>query len=138
MALEFLPGTGIPDLERTLQIVEAVGAPNLGVALDTWHWARSRASLADLRALPPGIIRDFQISDRSARQDALPDSVQWGRLLPGEGALPLAEIIRIVHTNAPQITLNAEIFSEELQARPPAEAAGDVARALRHVLEAVP
>lgn len=134
VALEFLPGTGIPDLERTLRLIEAVGAGNLGIALDTWHWARSRASLADLRALPPGIIRDFQISDRAAAQDALPDSVQWGRLIPGEGAQPLAEIVRIVHANAPQITLNAEIFSEALQARPPAEAAREVAQALRRLV----
>lgn len=137
VALEFLPGTGIPDLERSLRIIEAVGASNLGIALDTWHWARSRASLADLRALPPGIIKDFQISDRSAAQDTLPDSVQWGRLLPGDGVLPLAEIVRIVRANAPQITLNAEIFSEELQARPPAEAAYDIARSLRRLVEAV-
>lgn len=134
VALEFLPGTGIPDLERTVRIVEAVGAENLGIALDTWHWARSRATLDDLRALPPGILRDFQISDRSARQDALPDSVQWGRLLPGEGVLPLAEIVRIVRANSPRLTLNAEIFSEALQARPPAEAARDVARALRRLV----
>lgn len=137
VALEFLPGTGIPDLERTLRILEAVGAANLGIALDTWHWARSRASLADLRALSPGIIRAFQISDRSAQQDALPDSVQWGRLLPGEGAQPLAEIVAIVHANAPQITLDAEIFSEALQARPPAEAARDVARSMRRLVEVV-
>lgn len=137
VALEFLPGTGIPDLERALRIVEQVAAPNLGIALDTWHWARCGASLADLRALPPGVLKDFQISDRAADQDARPDSVQWGRLLPGEGALPLVEIVRAVHANAPELTLNAEIFSESLQAQPPAEAAAAVARALRGLIARV-
>ncbi|MBK7949775.1 MAG: sugar phosphate isomerase/epimerase [Deltaproteobacteria bacterium] len=137
VALEFLPGTGIPDLERAVRILESVGASNLGIALDTWHWARSRASLADLRALPPGAIADFQISDRSAAQDTLPDSVQWGRLLPGEGVLPLAEIVGIVLANAPQLTLNAEIFSEARQAQSPAEAARDIARALKQLVGAL-
>jgi sugar phosphate isomerase/epimerase len=134
VALEFLPGTGIPDLERALRIVETVSAPNLGIAVDTWHWARSRASLADLRALPKGVIKDFQISDRAADQDEKPDSEQWGRLLPGEGAQPLAEIARIVHANAPELTANAEIFSALLQARSAEAAAQDIAASLAGAL----
>jgi sugar phosphate isomerase/epimerase len=134
VALEFLPGTGIPDLERALRIVEAVAASNLGITLDTWHWARIGGTLADIRALAPGVIKDFQLSDRAANQGALPDSEQWGRLLPGEGALPLAEIIRAVHANAAELTVNAEIFSEELQQREPDDAARAIAEALDRVL----
>lgn len=137
VALEFLPGTGIPDLERALRLVERVGAPNLGITLDTWHWARTRATLAEVRALPKGVLKDFQISDRSAQQDAEPDSEQWGRLLPGEGVLPLAEIVDAVHANAPELTLNAEIFSQVLHAKPPAEAARAVARALSRIVAAL-
>lgn len=134
VALEFLPGTGIPDLERALRIVEAVAAPNLGITLDTWHWARTRGTLADIRALAPGVIKDFQVSDRAANQDALPDSEQWGRLLPGEGVLPLAQIIRAVRANAPDLAVNAEIFSEELQQREPNDAAHAIAQALGRVM----
>ena len=134
LALEFLPGTGIPDLERALRIVGAVGAPNLGITLDTWHWARIGATLADIGALAPGVIKDFQLSDRAANQGALPDSEQWGRLLPGDGALPLAQIIRAVHANAPDLTVNAEIFSEELRQREPQDAARTIAEALGRVL----
>lgn len=134
VALEFLPGTGIPDLERALRIVEQVAAPNLGIALDTWHFARTHASLADLHALPRGVLKDFQISDRAADQDAKPDSEQWGRLLPGEGALPLVEIVRAVRANAPELTLDAEIFSAALQAKPAAEAARNVAQSLRRLV----
>ena len=134
VALEFLPGTGIPDLERALRIVEAVHAPNLGLTLDTWHWARTGATLADIRALAPGVVKDFQLSDRAANQDALPDSEQWGRLLPDEGVLPLADIIRAVHANAPDLTVNAEIFSEELQQRDPHDAARAIAQALGRVM----
>jgi len=138
VALEFLPGTGIPDLERGLRIVEATAAANLGIALDTWHWARTRATLADVRALAPGMIKDFQLSDRAADQDVQPDSEQFGRLVPGEGAMPLAELIATVHANAPDLTANVEAFSHELQAMEPAAAAARIAAGLRRVMELPP
>jgi sugar phosphate isomerase/epimerase len=134
VALEFLPGTGIPDIERALRIVAATGAANIGIALDTWHWARCRATLADIRALPAGIIKDFQISDRAADQDTLPDEEQFGRLVPGAGALPLVEIIRAVHANAPELTVNAEVFSRQLLQQEPGAAARQIAAGLRGVL----
>ena len=133
VALEFLPGTGIPDIERALRIVEALHAPNLGITLDSWHWARCGGALADIRALPPGTIKDFQISDRAADQHLRPDSDQWGRLVPGRGALPLAELIHTALANAPELTLNAEIFSHELQSRDPDAVAREVAAALRAI-----
>jgi sugar phosphate isomerase/epimerase len=137
VALEFLPGTGIPDIERALRITEQTGAPNLGIALDTWHWARLRATLDDIRALPPGMIKDFQLSDRAADEDTRPDSIQWGRLVPGEGAAPLAEIIRAVQANAPGMSLNAEVFSQELQALAPQLAAARIAQGLRRIIAAI-
>jgi len=137
VALEFLPGTGIPDIERALRITEQAGAPNLGITLDTWHWARCRSTLADIRALPPGMIKEFQLSDRAADEDTRPDSIQWGRLVPGEGAAPLVEIIRAVQANAPGMSLNAEVFSQELQALAPQLAAARIAQGLRRIIAAI-
>ncbi len=137
VALEFLPGTGIPDIERALRITEQTGASNLGIALDTWHWARCRATLGDIRALPPGVIKDVQLSDRAADEDTRPDSIQWGRLVPGEGTAPLAEIIRAVQANAPGMSLNAEVFSRELQALTPQRAAARIAQGLRRIIAAI-
>lgn len=134
VALEFLPGTGIPDMERVVRIVEATGAPNLGMAFDTWHWARLRGTLDDIRALPKGIIKEFQINDRAAHQNDLPDSDQWGRLVPGEGALPLVEIIRAVWDNAPGLPPNVEVFSKDLQAMEPDAAARRIATPLRAIV----
>jgi len=135
VALEFLPGTGIPDLARAREIVEQVGARNLGICLDTWHWARSRASVADVRALPKGMVKDFQVSDRAADEYLRPDSEQWGRLVPGEGVLPLVELVLAVRANAPELTANAEVFSHLLQGMEPADAARLVSRGLGRVLD---
>jgi sugar phosphate isomerase/epimerase len=137
VALEFLPGTGIPDIARALRITEAVGAPNLGITLDTWHWARSGATLADVRALPAGIIKDCQVSDRAADEHTRPDSMQWGRLVPGEGAAPLVELLRAVQANAPGLSANAEVFSQELQALAPQLAAARIAEGLGRIIAAI-
>ncbi len=137
VALEFLPGTGIPDIERALRISEQVAARNIGITLDTWHWARCRATLDDVRALPPGSIKDFQLSDRAADEDSRPDSMQWGRLVPGEGAAPLLELIRAVQANAPGLSINAEVFSQELQALAPQVAAERIAKGLGRIISAI-
>lgn len=134
VALEFLPGTGMPDMERVLRIVEATGAPNLGMTFDTWHWARCRGTLEDIHALPKGIIKDFQINDRAANQNELPDSEQYGRLVPGQGALPLIDIIRAVRNNAPELPASVEVFSHELQALDADTAAAEIAAGMRRVI----
>ena len=94
-------------------------------------------TLADARALPPGSIKEFQLSDRAADENSRVDSVQWGRLVPGEGAAPLAELIRAVQANAPGLSLNAEVFSQELQALPPQVAAARIAAGLRRIIASI-
>ena len=132
VSLEFLPGTGIPDIPRAMDIITATAAPNLGITIDTWHMARTGATPAEIRALPKGIIRDFHISDRAADQDIESDS--FGRRLPGEGDQALGEIIDAVLENAPGMAISAEIFSHDLQNQPPREAARKIAQALQRVV----
>jgi sugar phosphate isomerase/epimerase len=134
IGLEFLPGTGIPDLPSANRISEAIGLPNIGVTVDTWHLARSRGTADDIRRLPPGRIKSFQISDRAADENNKPDEEMWNRLIPGEGALPLKEIIELVIGNNPHIGIDAEIFSKDLKQRPADETASRVAQALRQYL----
>ncbi len=134
VGLEFLPGTGIPNLGTALRIAEAVDRANIGVTVDTWHLARSGGTVADLRALPSGVIKGFHLSDRAADEHTRPDSEAWGRLLPGAGALPLREIIDVVLANNPWLAIDVEIFSHALRALPDDETARRVAHATRAVL----
>jgi hypothetical protein len=39
-----------------------------------------------------------------------------GRKMPGEGQLPLAELVEAALTNSPGITIEAEVFNDELRA----------------------
>ena len=95
------------------------------------------ATLADVRALPPGSIKEFQLSDRAADEDSRPDSIQWGRLVPGEGAAPLAELIRAVQANNPGLPANAEVFSQELQTLTAEVAAARIATGLGRIIAAL-
>ncbi|GAB3158261.1 sugar phosphate isomerase/epimerase [Micromonospora sonneratiae] len=82
-----------------------------GVLVDALHLLRSGGTAADVATTDPVLLPVAQLCDATARVGAPPpDAVaargqsadvpplQWearvGRLLPGEGALPLAEVVR--------------------------------------------
>jgi sugar phosphate isomerase/epimerase len=133
LTLEFLPESAIPDLATAQRIVTAVGAANLGMMLDTWHFART-GTLAQLAALPQGLISALQISDRRAPPPGTVYTPMGGRLLPGEGELPLVPMLRGLLGRDPGLTVGVEVFSDELRALPPAEIAARVAVSTRSVL----
>ncbi|WP_051265081.1 sugar phosphate isomerase/epimerase family protein [Nakamurella lactea] len=148
LVTEFIPGTGIPDLATAVALADAVGAANLSVLFDTWHHWRSGGRMSDLAALRPGLIGASQLSDMPAERIGTwlpgdPEAAErnarmyvpmTGRLLPGEGALPLPEVVSWLRTTAPDVPLGVEIFSTELDAMTPDDAAATVAASLREML----
>jgi sugar phosphate isomerase/epimerase len=114
--------------------VTAVGAPNLGMMLDTWHFARSGGTLAQLAALPQGLISALQLSDRREPPPGTVYTPMGGRLLPGEGELPLVPLLQGLLGRDPGLTVGVEVFSDELRALPPSEIAARVASSTRGVL----
>jgi hypothetical protein len=60
-----------------------------------------------------------------------------GRLLPGKGELPLTELTQRVLADHPAVVVGVEVFSGELQALPPDQAALLAAVATRDVLALV-
>jgi sugar phosphate isomerase/epimerase len=137
LTLEFLPESAIPDLSSAQRIVTAVGAANLGVMLDTWHFARTHGTGEQLRAVPRGLISGLQISDRREPPPGTPYAPMFGRLLPGDGELPLVPLLRELLGREPGLTVGVEVFSEELKALAPREAAARVASSTLKVLKEV-
>jgi sugar phosphate isomerase/epimerase len=123
VSLEFIPDTGMPDLVTAAEIVRQVNAPNLGVLFDTWHFSRSGGTLEQLAALPRGAINAFQLSDRTPPPPGTPYVPMSGRSFPGEGEMPLAEIIRLARANRPTLSVEIEVFNAELRALPTPAAA---------------
>jgi sugar phosphate isomerase/epimerase len=131
IVLEFIPDTGFPNLGEALALVQAVALPNIAILLDTWHLARSGGTVEDVRALPPGAIGALQLSDRTPPPPGTPYVPMTGRDLPGEGQLPLFEIVRAALANSPGLTAEIEVFSEELRAMSPDAAAARTASAVK-------
>lgn len=131
IALEFVPDSGIRNIHEAQAIAAACGEANCKIMLDTWHLARGGHGAADVRALPPGAIGAFQLSDRIEPPTGTAYVAMTGRLLPGEGDLPLGEIVAAALANSPDITLEVEVFSEELAAMTADAAAARTAGAVR-------
>jgi sugar phosphate isomerase/epimerase len=137
MCVEFIPDTGISDLATARQIYEAVGGEGFGVMLDAWHFARSGGTLDQLEGLPRGMITILQLCDRTEPEPGAAYVPMAGRLLPGHGELPLVDLTRRVLADHPDVVIGVEVFSGDLQALPPAQAALSAALATREVLALV-
>jgi sugar phosphate isomerase/epimerase len=138
--LEFMPGTGIPDLAAAVEISAAVGS-NVGVLVDTWHLARTGGTVEQLRSIAPGVRASVQVNDRISRLDepvASPGGPQFtrmaNRLLPGDGELPLAGIVGALTENNPAVPIGVEVFSDEMRSLTPFDAAARAAKSLHDLL----
>lgn len=130
ITLEFIPGTGLPDVVTTDGLIRACGEGNCGITLDPWHWARSGGTLDDVRGLAAGAFLGMQLCDHRPEPAGTTYTPMSGRLMPGEGALPLVELVRLVTANSPAITIEVEIISDELRAMSLDDAAAHVAAGL--------
>lgn len=136
-AVEFIPGTGIPDLATASAIVTAVGAPNLGITFDTWHFNRAGGQPHDLDGLEPGSIFSLQINDSRDQAAGGPHIPGAERLLPGQGSLPLVDLLTQLLRDQPDLVVGVEVFSDELRRRGPRRAAVDAFAAASRVLDSV-
>jgi sugar phosphate isomerase/epimerase len=97
IAVEFLPPFAVGTLAQAVAFAAAVAAANCGVLVDTLHLDRSRGTVAELAEVPRAVLPYLQLADAPAawgpdwRDEAL-----HGRLLPGEGDLPLVDVLRVV------------------------------------------
>jgi sugar phosphate isomerase/epimerase len=95
-SVEPVPGLAIADLPTAMAAVEHVGRDEISLLIDTMHVARSGAGADDLRSLPAERIGHVQLSDvplRSTRQHNYAEEAMYHRMAPGEGELPLAEML---------------------------------------------
>jgi sugar phosphate isomerase/epimerase len=138
LVLEFLPIFSVGSLAAAVEAVRAIGAPNLGVLVDTLHLDRSGSTPADLAA-DLDLFPYLQLADAPRLVDSSPralrDEALHGRLLPGDGVLPLAEVLAAV----PGVPISVELRSRALIERYPAavDRARAVLTAIRRVVENV-
>lgn len=80
------------DLRGTTELLDAVGEPNLGVLLDSFHWHCAGETLADIQAL--GVDRIVVVHLADAPDRPLAEQVAFERELPGEGVADLRGFCR--------------------------------------------
>jgi sugar phosphate isomerase/epimerase len=94
--LEFMPFRALKTLQQAVAVVVASGAGNGRVCLDALHLIRSGGSISELGAVDPSHLGPLHLCDARAAPPApaeLAEEAREHRLLPGHGALPLAEIV---------------------------------------------
>lgn len=137
VTLEFLPWSGIPNAAVALDLVRRTGRPNATVLVDTWHWFRGGADPALLRALPGDKVGSVQLNDAPKRvaENMMMESM-LARLMPGEGDIPIAEVVRILDEIGSQAPLGIEVFHERHAQMDATQVAKRAAEATRRVLAA--
>lgn len=97
LAIEPLAYSPFNKIAQALEVIDAVGSERVGLCLDTWHIWISGESLDEISALDPTLILSAQLSDTNPRSAAT-----WRDLdrtaLPGDGILPLAEVIDAIRS----------------------------------------
>ncbi len=80
-----------------LALLGAADRPNAGALVDALHFFRNGSVPAELRAAPAGRVVSVQLCDAVAAapttREAVIAEARGGRLPPGEGALPLPELV---------------------------------------------
>jgi sugar phosphate isomerase/epimerase len=96
--IEMAPGMTIGDLSAVVAAIEHVGRPDLRLAVDTMHWARAGYGAVELHELGPDKIGYVQVSDTTLkpRMKSYMQEAMYERMAPGDGELPLAEILGVV------------------------------------------
>lgn len=102
--LECMAWRRVATFPAALDIIEAAGRPNGGALVDALHLSRTGGSPSDLRAAPAGRIRSAQLCDAPAERPttaaAIVEEARSGRLPPGQGQLPLCELLAALPDDA--------------------------------------
>ena len=124
VSLEFPHWTEIGNLAAAAQVVRAVNRPNAGILVDMLHFGRSDSSLDELERLPREWFRFAHVCDAAKEVpptlDGIIHTARDERLFPGEGGIPVREILarlpqRIPYAlEIPRVTLTTAIGPEEV------------------------
>lgn len=118
-------------LAEALELIDAVGAPNLGLYLDTYHWFTAGEGPADLAALTGRLITGADVNDAPLGRER-DEQLDGERTLPGAtGVIDAATFLAALADLGFDGPLTAEPFNAELAALPPEAAVAATARAMR-------
>jgi sugar phosphate isomerase/epimerase len=106
--VEPVPGLTVGDLPTALAAREHVGRSDFRLLIDTMHLVRSGSGAADVAAIDPDHIGYAQLTDTTLgpRMDNYMEEAMFERMVPGEGELPLRDILSAL---PPDIVIELEV-----------------------------
>jgi sugar phosphate isomerase/epimerase len=117
---EFMPfDVNVRNIDSALEVVAGAGAPNGGIAIDTWHMSKLGIAPDDLRRIPLEYLSWVELSDgRFANMDDPIDEVINHRNLPGEGEFDIPAYVEACRDHGYPGPWGVEVLSEELRNNP--------------------
>jgi sugar phosphate isomerase/epimerase len=118
VSLEFGAFTEMKSLAMALDVLERTGRSDAGLLIDPLHLARTGGGPADVARVPRGRFSYAQFCDAPASGPSVDDikgiidEAVDGRLFPGDGALPLPELLDAL---PPGVPLSVELRSKALR-----------------------
>ncbi len=107
VGLEFAVYTGVRTLADAARLVKQSGRANTSVVVDFLHFSRSGGQPAHLGSVDPAFLHYVQVCDAAPDMPAPTDTpnlireARGGRFLPGEGALPLKDLVAALPPSIP-------------------------------------
>lgn len=123
VALEFLgPSKGIHTLGQAAAIVMESGRPEGSIVADTFHMYRGGSAWQGVRLLRGSAYAVWHVNDvpPQPEQFKLQDS---DRVYPGDGILPLVQLLKDLWEGGFRGPLSLELFNRQEWQKPPAEVA---------------
>jgi len=105
MNLEPMPWTDVKTFADALAVVEAAGRENGAVLVDAIHFDRAGDAPAAVATAPPARLRYLQLCDAPAERprdmSVILQQARSARLMPGDGGLDLARLLRAAPAGLP-------------------------------------
>ena len=95
LALEFIGVSAlVKGVNRAWELLDLAGVQSAGIALDSYHFFAGDSTLKDLESLPTSRILVVHLADAPA--DLSDPSLELDRQMPGDGQLPLVELVQVL------------------------------------------
>jgi len=132
---EFLPWCGVPDVTTCLDLLERTGCANTTIMFDSWHWFRGARDLEALKKIPGARIGSTQWNDapETPGENLMVEAME-ARLLPGEGDIPLVDLVRALDEIGSTAPIGVEVIQKDHESMTPEEVGRRTADAMRAIL----
>ncbi|MCD8350874.1 MAG: sugar phosphate isomerase/epimerase [Planctomycetaceae bacterium] len=119
LSFEFLgfPWASVQTVSEAYAVVKAANRGNTGITIDTAHFYSGSSTLAEISALPSQALAVFHMNDLIDKPKA--EIGDYDRVMPGDGVIPLADIVKEVRRIGFDGVASIEIFNHDFNKQDP-------------------